>query len=145
PDAARLPAFAGGGVQMCRALDLHEVASYGRMVESADGRLARWHAPPKLDAVRSAQRLAAANAGAFFWDWAKYMGGPCSIHAWASSTPPLAEPDHITLTEAGDDRSARALFAEIMAGYDSYQRSLQAKAQALTAMAETKTPPPAPK
>ena len=70
------------------------------------------------------------------------MGGPCSIHAWASATPPLAEPDHITLTEAGDGRSARALFAELMAGYDGYQRALQAKAQAVAALAETKAAPP---
>ncbi|MGA9763178.1 MAG: hypothetical protein WBQ49_00665, partial [Rhodomicrobium sp.] len=48
----------------------------------------------------------------------------------------------ITLTEAGDDRSARALFAEIMAGYDAYQRGLQAKAQALVAAAEIKAQRP---
>ncbi len=146
PDAARLPGFAGGaGAQVCRALNLQEIGIYGRMMEGADERLARWHSPPKLDAVRASQRRAAATAGVFYWDWAKYMGGPCAIHAWASSTPPLAEPDHITLTEAGDGRSARALFAELMAGYDSYQRALQAKAQTLAAMAQPKTLHPAPK
>ncbi len=144
PDAARLPGFAGSaGAQACRALNLQEIAIYDRMMARADERLARWHAPPKLDAVRAALRRAAASSGAYYWDWAKYMGGPCSIHAWASSSPPLAEPDHITLTEAGDDRSARALFAEVIAGYDTYQRALQAKAQALVAAAQLKTQPPA--
>jgi len=144
PDAARLPGFAGSaGAQACRALNLQEVAIYDRMTARADGRLARWHAPPMLEAVRAALRRAAAHAGAYYWDWAKYMGGSCSIHAWASYTPPLAEPDHITLTEAGDDRSARALFAEVIAGYDAYQRAIQAKAQALVAAAETKTQHPA--
>ncbi len=143
PDAARLPGFAGGaGAQACRALNLQETAIYDRMTERADERLARWHSPPKLDAVRAAQRRTAAIAGAFYWDWAKSMGGPCSIHAWASATPPLAEPDHITLTEAGDGRSARALFAELMAGYETYQRALQAKAQAVAALAATKAAPP---
>jgi hypothetical protein len=69
------------------------------------------------------------------------MGGPCSVHAWASFTPPLAAPDHTTLTEAGDDRSARALFAELTAGYDTYQRTLQAKAQTIvTSAAIVKAP-----
>lgn len=146
PDAARLPGFAGSaGSAVCRALNPQETAAYGRMMENSDERLARWHSPPKLEAVRAALRRAASSAGAYYWDWAKYMGGPCSIHAWASSTPPLAEPDHITLTEAGDARSARALFTELMAGYDAYQRALQAKAQALAALAQTKTARPAAK
>ncbi len=147
PDAARLPNFASSmGAQACRALNVHEIASYRRMIEAGDERLARWHAPPGLDAVRAAQRQAAASVGAYFWDWARYMGGACSIHAWASSTPPLAERDHITLTEAGDGRSARALYAELIAGYDAYHRELQAKAQTLAAAAQAPAPHrPAPK
>ena len=54
PDAARLPGFAGSaGAQACRALNVQEIASYGRMTDRADERLARWHAPPGLDGVRS--------------------------------------------------------------------------------------------
>jgi hypothetical protein len=137
PDAARLPGFAGSmGAQACRALNRYEIAYYRRMIEAGDERLARWHAPPKLDAVRAAQRRAAAAVGAYFWDWTRYMGGACSIHAWATSTPPLAERDHITLTKAGDKRSARALFAELMAGYNTYQRDLRAKAQTIAAAAK---------
>ncbi len=139
PGAARLPSFAGqAGAQVCRDLNPQEIANYGRMLEDNDERLARWHAPPNFDAVRAALRRAAASSGAFFWDWAKYMGGSCAIHAWTSFTPPLAAPDHVTLTEAGDDRSARGIFAELMAGYDAYQRALQARAQAMLASAETK-------
>ncbi len=146
PDAARLPGFASSmGAQACRALNVQEIASYERMIDAGDERLARWHAPPGLDAVRAAQRQSAASVGAYFWDWAKYMGGSCSIHAWASSSPPLAEPDHITLTEAGDGRSARALFAELMAGYDAYHRELQAKAQTIAAAVETPAAQPAQK
>ena len=142
PDAARLPAFAGSaGAQACRALNAQEISIYDRMMERSDERLARWHAPPRLDAVRLALRRAAAASGAFYWDWAKYMGGPCSIHAWTSSRPPLAAPDHMTLTEAGDERSARALFAELIAGHDTYQRTVQAKAQAIVASAETRLVP----
>jgi hypothetical protein len=146
PDAARLPAFAGSAAaQVCRALNIQEASAYDRMMERADERLARWHAPAKLDQVRLALRRVAASSGAFFWDWAKYMGGPCAIHAWASFTPPLAAPDHVTLTEAGDNRSARAVFTELMAGYDAYQRALQAKAQAMVAAAAPKPARPASK
>jgi hypothetical protein len=124
PDAARIPAFAGSaGAQACRALNAQEIASYGQLMDRKDERLARWHAPPRLEAVRLALRREAAESGAFFWDWAKYMGGPCSVHAWTTLNPPLAAPDHVTLTEAGDERSARALFAELMAGFDAYQRA----------------------
>jgi hypothetical protein len=68
------------------------------------------------------------------------MGGACSIHAWTTAKPPLAAPDHITLTEAGAERSARALFTEIMTGFDAYQRALQAKAQAVVAQAASAAP-----
>ena len=144
PDGARLPAFAGSaGSQACRALNTQEAAAYGKLLESRDERLARWHAPPHLEAVRLALKRQAAQAGAFFWDWAKYMGGPCSIHAWTSLKPPLAALDHVTLTEAGDERSARALFAEIMAGFEAYPASAKARtpvASAFTAVIEPAKP-----
>ncbi|MBT3069514.1 hypothetical protein KKP04_01340 [Rhodomicrobium sp. Az07] len=128
PDAARLPVFASsGGAQVCRALNPQEIAGYTRLLARSDERLGRWHAPPRLEAVRSAIRRTAAAHGAFYWDWAKYMGGHCSIHAWTTVKPPLAAPDHLTLTEAGNARSARALFAELMAGFDVYQRVAAAK------------------
>ncbi len=134
PDAARLPAFAGSaGAQACRSLNAQEIAAYGQLMDRKDERLARWHAPPRLEAVRLAMKRQAAESGAFFWDWAKYMGGPCSIHAWTSLKPPLAALDHVTLTEAGEERSARALFAELMAGFESYQRAAKEKVPVATA------------
>jgi hypothetical protein len=124
PDAARIPAFAGSaGAQACRSLNAQEIAAYRQFMDRKDERLARWHAPPRLEAVRVALKREAVESGAFFWDWAKYMGGSCSIHAWTSVKPPLAAPDHVTITEAGEERSARALFAELMAGFESYQRA----------------------
>ena len=142
PDAARLPAYAGtAGAQVCRALNPQEHAAYGQMLQRGDERLARWHAPPKLEAVRSAMKRVAASSGAFYWDWAKYMGGPCSIHAWTAFKPPLAAPDHVTLTEAGEERSARAFFAELMAGFEAHQRQLAAKAQAASDVASRQVSP----
>jgi hypothetical protein len=131
PDAARLPDWAAGrGGQACRALNAHEIARYRRMLRSQDERLARWHAPPMLTPVRRALRNVAASEGAFFWDWERMMGGSCSVHAWASATPPLASPDHRMLTQAGAERSARALFLELIGGYEAYRRETEPVASA---------------
>jgi predicted small secreted protein len=123
PDAARLPAFATAGGQACRALSASEVAQYRRMMRSEDRRLARWHAPPKFDGVRHTLRNVASAKQAYFWDWARMMGGSCSIHAWATANPPLAAPDRMMLTPAGAERSARALFIELMNGYETYRQT----------------------
>ena len=139
-DAARLPVFASSaGAHACRALSAQESAGYAQMMARSDTRLARWHAPPRLEPVRLALKRQAAERGAFFWDWARYMGGPCSIHAWTSLKPPLAAQDHVTLTEAGDERSARAVFSELMAGYEAYQAASKARgavAASFTAVVE---------
>lgn len=123
PDAARLPAFAAGrGGQACRGLSAREISQYRRMMKSEDRKLARWHAPPMLDGVRTTLRSVASAHDAYFWDWSKMMGGPCSIHAWVHATPPLAAPDHMTLTPAGAERAARALFIELMNGYEAFRQ-----------------------
>ena len=45
---------------------------------------ANWTEPPKLDAIREAQRRVAAQQGAYFWDWQAAMGGACSMMRWAA-------------------------------------------------------------
>lgn len=126
PDAARMPAFASGSAaHPCRALSAQEASSYSKSWRAGDPRLARWHAPPKLQEVRATLGRAAAAHQAYFWDWSKFMGGPCSIHAWLHAAPPLASADHIHLTAEGSKRSARALFLELMSAYDSFERTAQ--------------------
>jgi hypothetical protein len=120
PDAARMPAFAvttSSGMNACRALNQTELLRYERLIHKGDVRLARWHAPPKLHEVRETLRRVAAHVKAYYWDWSKIMGGPCGIHAWVHSNPPLAAPDHIMLTAEGARRSARAFYNEILSGY----------------------------
>jgi hypothetical protein len=126
PDIARLPKFATGGraSDVCRALSPQERAGYAQRVRSGDQRLARWHPPLRLEDVRAALRRAAAAHRAFFWDWSKLMGGPCGVHAWVHSDPPLATGDHIYLTEEGSKRTARLLFRELMTGYEAYDRAI---------------------
>jgi hypothetical protein len=126
PDVARMPKFASGtgrASDVCRALSSVERSDYVKRVAASDPRLARWHPPLNLDGVRTTLRRVAAAHQAFFWDWAKPMGGSCGVHAWVHSKPALATNDHIHLTEEGSKRSARILFRELMNAYDAFSRT----------------------
>jgi lysophospholipase L1-like esterase len=130
PDVAQMPKFAARSVRasdVCRALSPAERANYAEKLKTNDPRLARWHPPINLDAVRATLRRLAAAHNALFWDWSKPMGGSCGIHAWVHSKPPLAANDHIHLTEEGSKRSARLLFRELMTAYDAVTRTVSAK------------------
>jgi hypothetical protein len=121
PDAVRLPDYAGSAARQsgdtaCRALGADETGGYRDGIAAADPRLARWHPPINLADVRAIWRRIAAREGALYWDWHGFMGGDCSIHAWAYAEPPLAQRDHILLTEEGYRRSAEALFQQLLNG-----------------------------
>jgi lysophospholipase L1-like esterase len=132
PDISIMPKFASGSGKasdVCRALSPAERANYARRIKKRDPRLARWHPPYNFEAVRATLRRLAAAHNALFWDWSKLMGGPCGIHAWVHSKPPLAANDHIHLTEEGSKRSARLLFRELMTAYDAASRTAAAVAK----------------
>jgi lysophospholipase L1-like esterase len=80
-----------------------------------------WVYPPRLNAIRQAQRTAAAQEHAFFWDWQAAMGGPCSMAHWTHEQPPLAAADHVHLLTGGYRRTADALFRTLMAGFDHFK------------------------
>jgi hypothetical protein len=132
PDGARFPralrgrlknaSLAGHG---CRALGGDERSGYSKLIRSSDRRLARWHPPPKLDAVRQALKRSASISGAHFWDWSSVMGGPCGIHQWAQADPKLAASDHVHITGAGSRRSAEVLYTELMAGFTAHKMVAQ--------------------
>jgi lysophospholipase L1-like esterase len=130
PDVAQMPKFAARSVRVsdvCRALSAQERSEYAQRIRAGDPRLARWHPPLNLQAVRATLRRLAAAHNALFWDWSKLMGGPCGIHAWVHSKPALAANDHIHLTEEGSNRSARLLFREIMTDYDTASKTAAVK------------------
>ena len=124
PDVSHMPAFASSdSANACRPLSDTERAHYARLRREQNPRLGRWHPPLKLHAVRWSARRAASMAGAYFWDWSKMMGGPCSIHAWVHTQPPLASASHRHFTPAGARHSAEALFRDLLSGYESYRSS----------------------
>lgn len=75
-----------------------------------------WATPPKLAAVREAQRALAANRGGFFWDGAAAMGGRCGANRWAQMSPPLMHADRVHLRRDGADLLSTALWEALMAG-----------------------------
>jgi lysophospholipase L1-like esterase len=125
PDANRVPEFAarlrGSATTACRALSPQELQEYDALLAAGDDRLARWYPPPRLDDIRMILQRAAASHGAFYWDWSRIMGGACGMHAWVHGKPELALPDHILLTDEGYQRSARALFTDILQGFAAVQ------------------------
>lgn len=103
----------------CAPLSAGERGDFSARVAGHDAALARWYAPPNLGVVREAQRKAAGEEGAAFWDWQARMGGECSAHRWAKMEPRQVRGDHIHFTSDGGDRIADMLFRDLMAGYDA--------------------------
>ena len=76
-----------------------------------------WETPGPLTVVRSIERRTAGSAGAVFWDWSTIMGGACAMDQWVTADPPLARGDHVHMTLAGYDRTADALFRDLMEAF----------------------------
>jgi lysophospholipase L1-like esterase len=101
-DAAR-PAggcHASGVGQSC---DSQPVA---QLVSASTGGPCRFPTPPKLAAVREAQRKLAERVGAIFWDWSSVQPSPCGSQVWAAATPPLMAHDFVHMTLDGYKLSA---------------------------------------
>jgi lysophospholipase L1-like esterase len=77
----------------------------------------RWKTIGRMRALVEAQRQAAFEAGAAFYDLFNAMGGPGSIARWATQSQALAQPDRVHLTTAGYRLVADWLYSELMSGY----------------------------
>jgi lysophospholipase L1-like esterase len=122
-DSARRPRFSGrgsGGQGGCAVLPAG--TNYGALIKRKSARLSRWHAPPRLGQVRRTLRDLAAELKAGYWDWARAMGGPCSIQKWATARPRLAAADRVHLTQRGYDKSAQLLIDHLYDGLAQSQR-----------------------
>jgi len=62
-----------------------------------------------IPAIIKAQKEAAMEAGAAFWDSYSAMGGSLSIVDWAGKKPPLAQSDYVHFTYRGADTLAMML------------------------------------
>jgi D-alanyl-lipoteichoic acid acyltransferase DltB (MBOAT superfamily) len=62
-----------------------------------------------IPSIIKAQKEAALEAGASFWDSYSAMGGRSSIIAWAGKRPPLAQQDYVHFTYPGADTLSQML------------------------------------
>jgi lysophospholipase L1-like esterase len=76
-----------------------------------------WKTISRMPALVEAQRRAAFEAGAAFYDLLNAMGGAGSIEQWATELKPLAQSDRVHLTSAGYRLVAGWLNSELMRGY----------------------------
>jgi lysophospholipase L1-like esterase len=77
----------------------------------------KWQTIRRMPALVEAQRQAAFDSGAAFYDLFNAMGGSGSIERWARQAPALAQPDRVHLTSAGYKTVADWLYRELMHGY----------------------------
>jgi lysophospholipase L1-like esterase len=77
----------------------------------------RWKTIARMPALVEAQRQAAFEAGAAFYDLFKAMGGAGSIERWVTQPQPLAQTDRVHLTTAGYRLVADRLYQQMMGGY----------------------------
>jgi lysophospholipase L1-like esterase len=101
----------------CAPLSPSETADFDALTAEKSPELARWFPPPGLAIVRDAERKAAEQAGAAFWDWAARMGGACSAHRLSREDPRLVRGDHIHFTSDGGRMVADLLMSDLLSAY----------------------------
>ena len=73
-----------------------------------------WAQPPKLTAVREAEKAVAAAVGATFWDWSSVLPSACDLERGNLGDPAIFGPDRVHMTGKGYRDSADA-FAQVLA------------------------------
>jgi D-alanyl-lipoteichoic acid acyltransferase DltB (MBOAT superfamily) len=71
-----------------------------------------------IPAIIDAQRQAAAEVGAAFWDSYSAMGGESSIIRWVKKNPPLAQKDYVHFTYPGADSLSLILTNALFPGME---------------------------
>ena len=77
-----------------------------------------WVTRPRVLEIVAAQREIAYEMGCGFWDSMEFMGGPGSMHVWATAKPQMGSRDHIHFTRRGYVRLGMAVTDAIMATFD---------------------------
>ena len=92
------------------------VVGVSDMATRIDGELCSY---PSVELVLRAQRRAAYQSGAAFWDGYHVMGGRGSIIDWVNATPPLATKDYAHFTGYGAKRFGQKLALAITSAINS--------------------------
>ena len=81
----------------------------------------KWRSFRVLPTLIQAQKEAAFENGAAFWNQYEAMGGAGAINRWTQFSPPLAQKDRVHLTLAGYQLIANSFYAELMTAYENFQ------------------------
>lgn len=68
---------------------------------------------PNLPYIIDAQKNAAEESGALFWNAREAMGGNASIVKWFNADPPLAKKDYVHFTDRGADTLAKLMISAL--------------------------------
>jgi hypothetical protein len=79
---------------------------------------------PTIPVLVQAQRKAAEDSGAAFWDLYGAMGGLNSMVGWVNHKPVLAALDYTHLSAAGSRRVAEFLYNALMARFKTFEENL---------------------
>ena len=82
------------------------------------------NSPPNLERVRAKLIELAQDEKLQVWDWSSIMPQSCGAQAWASANPKLMAPDHVHLTKAGYELSAKH-FAKFLEPIVNEMRKIQ--------------------
>ena len=82
----------------------------------------KWRSFKILPALIEAQKEAAFEEGAAFWNQYEAMGGAGLINSWAQYSPKLAQNDRVHLTLAGYQLIANSLYSSLMNEYENFQK-----------------------
>jgi hypothetical protein len=88
------------------------------MAHLANGQLISYE---NIPAIRQAQKEAASQCDAAFFDLEEFMGGPGSAIQWANLQPPLMQPDYAHFTARGAEKVATALASQLIEAYNEYR------------------------
>lgn len=94
----------------------------------------------RLLKVLDVQRRASKDFGCGFWDGYAFMGGEGAMRRWVNAKPPLAQHDHIHLTQLGYVYAGIALGDALMRAYDAdpgYWLRSATVAPSMTSMSES--------
>ncbi len=78
-----------------------------------------------ITGILQAQKNAAQNTGAAFWNLYQAMGGQNSMPAWVLAKPPLAQKDFVHFNRKGGHIIAQMLFDALLFEYDKYNTTTQ--------------------
>ena len=87
------------------------IAPPDRTVQTPHG----WVAARRMSELAEAQRRAAFNSGAAFWNACDAMGGENSMNLWVARG--LGQPDHVHLTAGGYIKLGRILYGDLITAY----------------------------